>query len=240
MAVIDRKTNVHLLLEAGAIVISILLAFALDAMWEERQLREWEVGQLQALRDELQENHAALDVVILGHDLNADRMAMMMSQLEAVDSGEEVTFSTNILSSLVSWRTSDVAVGSIDALLASGRLGDIRDPELRKRLALWSSKVLDAQEDEIVAREFAEQIVAASLAGQGVLAAAYGSRRMPGGLSQGRDSDRQITVTVTPEMLDMATARHVHSRMASYSISDLKNHIQEILDLLDAELAEID
>ena len=227
------------MLEAGAIVVSILLAFALDAMWEERQLREWEVAQLQALRDELQENHTALNEVILTHDLNAEKMAAMMLQLEAIRSGEEVTFSANILAALVDWRTSDVAVGSIDALLASGRLGDIRNPELRKRLALWSSKVLDAQEDEIVAREFAEQIVASRLAGQGVLAAAYGERSMPGDPSRGRESDRQITVAVTPEMLDMATARLVHSKMASYSISDLKNHIQEILDLLDAELDEI-
>jgi len=238
MAVIDGKTTGRLLLEAGAIVISILLAFALDAMWEERQIREWEVAQLQALREELQENHAALAEVILAHDINAEKMAAMMLQLEAVHPGEEVTFSTNVLSALVDWRTSDVAVGSIDALLASGRLGDIRDPEIRKRLALWSSKVLDAQEDEIVARDFAEQIVAARLAGQGVIAAAYGARSMPGDPPHNQESGPQITVVVTPEMLDMATARHVHSRMASFSISDLKNHIQELLDMLDAELDE--
>lgn len=53
--------------EGAAIVISILLAFAIDAWWEERGDRQAEVLLLQRLQADFLEIKAGLEVVELDH-----------------------------------------------------------------------------------------------------------------------------------------------------------------------------
>jgi len=54
----------RLSVEATAIVASILLAFAIDAFWDERELREQEIAQLHALHADFTENVKRLQRVI--------------------------------------------------------------------------------------------------------------------------------------------------------------------------------
>ena len=237
MSMLDGKKIGRLLLEAGAIVVSILLAFALDAMWDERQLQRWEVTQLAALRDEMTENLASLDAIIAAHEKNTYSMNTMSGQLRAVATGNVVRVDNDVLVSLVSWRTSDISTSSLDALLASGRLGDISNAEIRKALASWPTLVLDAQEDEIIARDFVEKVIAAELAGQGIIAVAYSLRWTPADPVGQATRSGETEVTVIPQLEDFAMVRSVHSRMASGSLVGLQGHIREIIALLDAELA---
>jgi len=234
----DTKSLRRLLIEGAAIVVSILLAFALDAMWEERQLRQWEVSQLVTLSVDMAENLASLDEIVSAHNNNVRNMESMLSLMGETPTGESAKIPNAILVSLISWRTADISMGSLDALLASGKLGDIDNAEIRKALASWPSKVLDAQEDENLARDFVENIVTAGLAGQGVIAAAYSSRSTPADLGDTSRSRGETVVTVTPEIIDYATVRRVHSTMARESIVGLQEDIRIILDLLDAELGQ--
>jgi len=235
---LEKKATGRLLLEAGAIVISILLAFSLGAMWDERQLQQWELTQLGALRDEMAENLASLDAIIADHEKNTKSMNVMADQLRAADTGDVVSVDNNVLVALVSWRTSDISTSTLDALLASGGLGDISNAEIRKTLASWPILVLDAQEDEIIARDFVENVIAAQLAGQGVIAAAYSLRWTPGEPAGSVSRSGKTNVVVTPRLEDFSVVRSVHSKMASGSLTGLQGYIREIITLLDTELAD--
>ncbi len=147
-----------------------------------------------------------------------------------------VTVSDAVLAPLVAWRTSDISTGTLDALLSSGRLADIDNSMIRRALATWPSEVGNAQEDEILAQNFVENVVAQALLGQGILGPAYRSRPLPGDLEEEIEADSSTTFSISPELIDLATIRIIHSKMASLSIVRLRVRIRQILELLDAEL----
>ncbi len=226
----------RLAIEATAIVASILLAFTIDAWWADREIDRWQSAQLRALRDEFSANLEALDAVVRTHDSSARILESLIAQIRGSDDKTLVTVSDAALVPLVAWRTSDISTGTLDALLSSGRLADIDNFMIRRALAAWPSEVGDAQEDENLARDFVENVVARALLGQGILGPAYRSRPFRGSPDRGIETDTSTTFSSSPELMELATIRIVHSRMAGQSISWLRVRIQQILDLIDAEL----
>jgi hypothetical protein len=226
----------RLAVEAVAIIVSILLAFAIDAWWADREIDQWQSTQLRALRDEFTANFEGLEDIVRTHDSNAKILESLIAQMQGADDETLLTVSNIALVPLVSWRTSDISTGTLDALLASGKLADIDNSMIRRALAAWPSEVGDAQEDENLARDFVGNVVVPALLGQGVLATAYRSRALPGRVETEIDADSSTTISFSSELIELATIRIVHSRMASRSISLLRVRIQQILDLIDAEL----
>lgn len=147
--------------EVGVIVVSILLAFSLDAWWEERQ-RDAEAEDLvRALQVEFEDAESELERVRLRHDqvvTAADEVLLQLRREE--EASAAVPAST--LASLLLTPTTDPPRGTLDALLASGDLGLIRDEQLRGRLADWPAALSDYQEEEQAARSFVlEELVPA-------------------------------------------------------------------------------
>ena len=75
----------RLAVEAAAIVASILLAFAIDAWWENRQDRADELLILRALKAEFQENAQVLPIFIRSHSNAAASAAALIEGLRKVD-----------------------------------------------------------------------------------------------------------------------------------------------------------
>ena len=222
--------------ETTAIVASILLAFAIDAWWADREIDQWQSAQLRALREEFSTNLEGLGNVVRTHDSNARSLESLIAQIQGSDDKTLVTVSDAVLAPLVAWRTSDISTGTLDALLSSGRLADIDNSMIRRALATWPSEVGNAQEDEILAQNFVENVVAQALLGQGILGPAYRSRPLPGDLEVEIEADSSTTFSISPELIDLAPIRIIHSKMASLSIVRLRVRIRQILELLDAEL----
>jgi len=226
----------RLAVEATAIVASILLAFAIDAWWADREIDQWQSAQLRALREEFSTNLEGLSTIVRDHDSSARNMGSLLARTQGSTDQTLVTVPDAVLVSLVAWRTSDISTGTLNALLSSGRLADIDNSMIRRALAAWPSEVGDAQEDENLARDFVENVVARVLLGQGILGPAYRSRPLPDNLGKETEVDTSTTFSISPELIELATIRIVHSQMASQSISQLRVRIRQILDLIDAEL----
>ena len=226
----------RLAVEATAIVASILLAFAIDAWWSDREIDQWQTAQLRALRDEFSANLELLDIIVQTHDSTARSLESLISQIRDTNDTIQVTVSDAALVALIAWRTSDISTGTLDSLLSSGKLAEIDNSDIQQSLAAWPSEVGNAQEDEILARDFVENVVVQSLLGQGVLEPAYRSRPLPGDLDEEIETDSTTTFSISPELIDLATIRIIHSQMASQSISQLRVRIRQILELIDAEL----
>ncbi len=134
--------------EGTAIVVSILLAFAIDAWWEERALRIEEQQVLQGLRSEF---HSIRDV-LSGH------MSEHLQHLQALENFLDATGNGGVeeagpivdaaLLVLLNATTSDLGSGALDALLSSGRIEILTNRTLRAQLAAWEGVIGEVWDDQ--------------------------------------------------------------------------------------------
>lgn len=221
--------------EVVIVVLGILIAFGLDSWWDSRKTLDWEHGQLGLLRDEAQSNVEHIESVIAAHERTAADMQVILTFASREPLGELVNLKNGAVSSLIQWRTSEMKMGALDALLASGELGEISNPVLRTSLTAWKSMALDAQEKENLARDFVEYVLTPTLSDEDYIAPAYAARP-PYGNSDELKS-RNIEVRSSAKLRSLSAARLGHIRMAIYSQNLSLEALQEILLLIDSELA---
>ena len=144
-------------LEAVMIVVSILLAFAIDAAWDGREERQREHDLLVTLKADFERNHELLAEARAIHGSYRDAA---LDFLATSAPGEEIPAGVGVsdatLLGLVSWHTYDPAVGSLNSAIASGQLALVRDDRLRVALAGWVDSVEDLNELEVVDRGHAQ------------------------------------------------------------------------------------
>ena len=147
MEQLTDKSAKRLIVDVVAIVLSILLAFAIDAWWDERKERAEEREVLQSLYVEFEANRDEAAVVIAIHEVAVRSIARLMEMnqdeilaLSADEVEQQIRFFANP-------RTFDAVRGSIDALTSSGKLGILRSRELREALTTFVNIIDDAVED---------------------------------------------------------------------------------------------
>jgi len=143
----------RLAIEALVIVISILLAFAIDAWWDGRQeLREEQII-LEQLYEEFIQNQESLrfseDTHRQQRDSIADMLRIIAQQGDPPGSYDlpEVFFSYGRSGGL-GYHTWEPSRGVIDSLIASGRIGLIRDNVLRVELSACIEEIAQLRIDE--------------------------------------------------------------------------------------------
>ena len=142
-----EKRGRALLLESVIVVISILIAFALDASWDRLQASRALDEEMSAIADELAANRQSIEHQwqLVGRVVSA--LDMLLGAMDARPTDETLTVPDTIAWLSQRTPTVDVSFGAIDALISSGRLPEVRDPELRRTLAGLSDRVLDAGEE---------------------------------------------------------------------------------------------
>lgn len=124
-------------LEALAIVASILLAFTVDAWWERESELDTEMRVMQSLLEEFRINSERLDTLRAYHS-GIEASAVELLRLSADgDVGISQDSVDHLISDLLWGGGGKWATGTLDALLASGDLGLIRNEDLRTKLAAW-------------------------------------------------------------------------------------------------------
>ncbi|WOJ97397.1 hypothetical protein R0137_02210 [Congregibacter brevis] len=130
-----------LLAESAAIVASILLAFAIDAWWDERKERRYEQETVLGLKAEYEEHYKDISWQI---DFHGELLRGITTLLQACSMGryEDAGASIDdaVWASLVPV-TTDLGSSVRDSLINSGRIEIISNIELRKKLADWDRYV---------------------------------------------------------------------------------------------------
>jgi hypothetical protein len=131
----------------STIVFSILLAFAIDASWAERQLRVEEREALAALEAEFTANLQQVSSVIELHTawLESVRMLIELPD-ERINALPQETVS-GIMLATANPTTFDPVLGTTTSLVQAGKLGVLRDPRLREALSSFEGFVADAEDD---------------------------------------------------------------------------------------------
>jgi hypothetical protein len=219
--------------EGSAIVVSILLAFAIDAWWDDRKDRHEERKQLSAMRLEFQEGLVALDEIlesIQRHAANVDEFINILKQA----GDEPVTVPAQLLGSALQWRTSEVSTSTLNALMASGNLNSLSNEDLRASLAGFPAVLHDVAEDEALSRDFAENIMSVFLARQGLAEIAYANRQG----FEGLNVRSEAIVTPSPEFIGMLAARRVHIWFTENGVPRLQSYLRDLIEQIDSELAK--
>ena len=129
----------RLSVEGAAIVISILLAFSIEAWWDDYQDRGEEQGILLGLKSEFEQNLAFIDTQL------SYRNAVIDSILKIFDASvARTSIEPDILDELIGhvtwWENIEYSRGAIDGLLQSGGLSLIENEELRRVIASMPSR----------------------------------------------------------------------------------------------------
>ena len=141
-----------LLAEGVLIVVSILVAFAIDAWWSDRQEQVEERLILESLRSEFLSNAQEIPAFIAIHEVSATYTRELIFLMKNAQPGESVLFSVAKLAHVINHRSTDPQRGALDAMLQSGGLARINNPDIRERLAGWPRLVVDATENEELLR----------------------------------------------------------------------------------------
>jgi hypothetical protein len=152
----SQRNVSKLMLEGAVVVASILIAFALDAWWDDRQLQQETVEDLAIVQYELAENIRLIQVTMdIMNQVIAANDALIAKLVAQPDSAFVEIEDTTIFWGIFSNPTFDPSLGGTDAWIAAGRLGGLGSPLLRQRLASVRGKVEDVVEEQRIAREIA-------------------------------------------------------------------------------------
>lgn len=135
------------LVEGVVIVVSILLAFLIDAWWDQRNER---LTLATALENVAAEVAAGREEISMAIDENLSRVAVYERFLSLAPAGLRALptdSQTLIGSSFLPPRTFDAGGSALASLLAGGNLEAIPDPELRKALVAWGRFPDEIDED---------------------------------------------------------------------------------------------
>ena len=135
--------------EGLLIVLSILLAFGIEAGWSERGERRAEAEALQGLKNDFVENLARLASVMSEHaevrDASVRVLAMTGPETNQIVS--DVVMDTLVMA-LIAYPKVFPVTATYDALIASGRIELLESATLRRELARWSTAIADLREEE--------------------------------------------------------------------------------------------
>lgn len=260
--------------EMVVVVLSILIAFGVDAWWDGVQASREEkelLGELQRdfanslemLDDRWIPIHrvtliATLDLLWLVHGgqepLPLDPATVLTGNLDFVFDLAEAPFSTtpttitvadSLVASALFDATYDPTLASLDALLQSGSLDKFQNRDLRAALAGFPAILADSGDEERRARNLATDHLRPALraAGNITLSEIVGWSFSSAALDDPRGwspeiRNHRVELRVTSEIANILASRARLQEDILISLADLRERMEEILALIEAELGD--
>jgi hypothetical protein len=159
----NRERLNWLMLEGLAIIVSILLAFSIDAWWDGRKDRNEELELLIGLEIEIADLRGRLDKWANINKSGMESIGQFLSDsvTEMDVKSIEATFWFASIGNVLDQG------GALDALFSSGRLERISDRKIRARLMKWPDWLEDIHTNDLSARGFSVNQVQPFLAKSG-------------------------------------------------------------------------
>jgi hypothetical protein len=228
--------------EVALIVLGVLIALSLDALWQYRVDRGAERDLLLGLQDEFAENAGALDRWITLHQGVAGAATAVLTHLEAAPAGSSVTIPDSLLAELGRTPTFDPELNSLDAALSSGQIALLRSIAIQRALASWSRALSDAREEEQRAtdqayREFLPLFGEATSVGPAVSWLVDDVRSVMRAETRGPKPTTSSSVRADPRLVNALWIRYRLTRSAENELQILHSSLEALLTLLEHELS---
>lgn len=247
----NPRRGAVLLLEGFVVLVSILAAFLLEGWRNDRELARDLEQELASVQLELGRNRdqitAEVDVLRrLGTAGDALVGALSSSDASQVSVPDTIAFLA------LQWHPSfSPSLGAVNALISSGRLAQIVNPDLRLGLAGLSESVNDALEEEVFARQISvEQLL--PLVGENVdygpisriAIEFFGLSGNQGLTPQERSIDRPVPTEgsmLLPNSSAIRTAalrRNTWLGAARSEFEQLREHLDDLITLIALEIGQ--
>ena len=231
---------VGLLFESLAVIVSILVAFGLDAWWSERQARVDLLEDLASVTAEIEGNLDALAVEVLFHETAVASIDDLVGRIDAAEGDPWLTLPDTIASfAFVFPPVFDASTGALDALVAGGGLSRLGDPRLKRVLGNVGPQIEDVQDGELGARRIATEDIVPLFWESPELASSLG--RSGEFRRRGLDPSPLPTRTIRLENVDGLKNRLLLRRAwvaaSLRAIDRLRTDLHEALELLERERA---
>ena len=228
------------------VVASILIAFALDAWWDDRQLRQETAEDLAIVQFELAENVRLVQLMMdTMNQVVAASNALIAELITQPDSALVEIDDTTIFWGIFISPTFDPSLGGTDAWIAAGRLGSLGSPVLRQRLASMRGKVEDVVEEQRIAREILVReiypLIKDEIGDIELVQQMFsdGLHARPGTSAQVISGSGKIPVPNSNALRFLLRARIVWYEASIYETGDLRKELKEVQFLLEEEMRQL-
>lgn len=221
----------RLILEMLVVVVSILIAFSLDAWWEGRAEARTETAHLRAIRSDFEQNVARLSARVDRQQQIADASRRLLVAISSETPPVRDSVGT-LLSQVFSSGRFVPVMGAYEAVISSGGLAQVRDDSLRLALADFASllegRYYERYADELYVdfiRSFTGRLgMAAAVVATDSLAAAQAAVVLQSGL------------LADPGFHERLALRHLAERDVAGTYRELLVKAQHVLKLTDRAL----
>jgi len=233
----------RLSVEAAAIVASILIAFAIDASWNERQERIFEQEALLGLQAEYQSHRKVLTRQKTQHLLILRAITSLM------DAGQRGVWESDEFSidEAISYlrvpHTTDLGSGVRDSLISAGNIEIITDKQLRYELSGWDSVLDELTDDQRVGSKVVLDIIVPYYTRWGVPLGGstdtFEESPMPSAARLlASDSDAKRRLLSDPEFRSILEARFTFMSHATGEFVTVIAAVDSILERIEPSLAD--
>ena len=241
---VEKTQWKRLSIEAIAIVGSILLAFAIDAWWDDRKHRVREQEALHDLLAEYEDHKADIAGATARH---LDYLRVMEQLLDACKqrswSSDKFSVDEAIFALLVP-ETIDLGEGVRDTLVSSGKLEIFSDRDLRYLLAEWGSVLDELLDDQLMSADVIINVVLPYLTRVGVplsgpLSTAPGQEHSSiTNRYLSVDSEPIATICADPEFLSIVELRYGYMVHTAFEFNRVMTAIDSMLLRIEDSLAD--
>jgi hypothetical protein len=233
MADIRRDRVATRMVEGITIVISILLAFAIDAGWDRYQENARASQALVGLRGDFEVNRARMDDLLDVHRARADAHEWFQRASPDDILALPPDSATTIYRLLYTASTFDGVRAQADALVGAGDLGLITDPALRRNVTAFLRATDDLAEDAARVNETGLAFLEATMAHGGPWNSGPGTHGAASSLST-ISVEELRNLRADPVVQGIARLSHHVSTVYLVEIQELSAIIDSVLAALSA------
>ena len=228
----------RLAVEATAIIISILLAFAIDAWWQDRGDRETEQLLLKRLRSDFVEMRASLRFIEQEHIKASAACVALMSFPIGEPLPETPEVDAMIANVLLSSRTFNPGSGAVAAFLGNEGAKLVHNQPLADLLLAWPGLVDELQEEDVFMQKGVAERWLPFVATRVSLAPYMNTfDELMGDLPESvKNPEPRVQLIADTEFINHVLDRYKFQQIALRDIQPLLLAVDNILDLLETEI----
>lgn len=228
----------RILAEGTIIVVSILLAFWIDAWWQGQVEKKESQALLRGLHSDFTNSQRHVLEWHAGNGRILRATSEFLAAIRATRVDDQVEVQHEWLVAAVSAPTFDPTDTSLRTAVATGQIELITDQELRNALAVWRQQLEDTQEDELLIREIVVNQLVPVLSRQVRLGKAFEFDPMIEWFT-GRDAvdfAGRSTLQVNSEIEGALAERVFYTHFVVEGLATISETQERILQRLEAEL----
>ena len=228
----------RIIAEGTAIIVSILLAFAIDAWWQRQSELEQADALIASLHADFTSSQSHIERWLVGNRKTLNALTEFRDHLAGTAIDDELVVSIEWVVAAIGAPTYSPTDATLQAAISSGQIELIEDVELRTRLALWRQQLDDTQEDELLIREIVVHHLVPALSQQIRLSRAFDFDTIVDWFLNQRapDANDELRLRASTMLEGALAERMFYTTFVVRGVADIQKTQTEILRLLEKDM----